>query len=82
MANTLAYYDMTTMTAVKSFIVQAPGKILKIVSIKIKIGNKIEERFVISAKCVRTFRQGSLPEGEGSVRFFFVFSLLPLSYSG
>ncbi len=25
MANTLAYYDMATITAVKSFIVQAPG---------------------------------------------------------
>jgi hypothetical protein len=24
-ANTLAYYDMATITAVKSFIVQAPG---------------------------------------------------------
>ncbi len=24
-ANTLAYYDMTTIMAVKSFIVQAPG---------------------------------------------------------
>ncbi len=26
MANTLAYYDMATITAVKSFIVQDPGK--------------------------------------------------------
>ncbi len=25
MANALAYYDMATITAVKSFIVQAPG---------------------------------------------------------
>ncbi len=25
MANTLAYYDMATITSVKSFIVQAPG---------------------------------------------------------
>ncbi len=25
MANTLAYYDMATITAVKSFLVQAPG---------------------------------------------------------
>ncbi len=25
MENTLAYYDMTTITAVKSFMVQAPG---------------------------------------------------------
>jgi hypothetical protein len=24
-ANTLAYYDMATITAIKSFIVQAPG---------------------------------------------------------
>jgi hypothetical protein len=31
LANTLAYYDMTTIMAVKSFIVQAPGvKVLKI----------------------------------------------------
>jgi len=26
-ANTLAYYDTATITAVKSFIVQAPGRI-------------------------------------------------------
>ncbi len=25
MANTLAYYDMATITAIKSFIAQAPG---------------------------------------------------------
>ncbi len=31
MANTLAYYDTTTITAVKSFIVQAPGLLLKII---------------------------------------------------
>jgi hypothetical protein len=29
MANTLAYYDTETITAVKSFIVQAPGGTLK-----------------------------------------------------
>ena len=26
MANTVAYYDMATITAVKSFVVQAPGE--------------------------------------------------------
>ena len=30
MANTLAYYDTATITAVKSFIVQAPGFKIKI----------------------------------------------------
>ncbi len=39
MANTLAYYDTTTITAVKSFIVQAPGanviKLFKAVVYKI-----------------------------------------------
>ncbi len=29
MANTLAYYDMATITAVKGFIVQAPGVYLQ-----------------------------------------------------
>jgi hypothetical protein len=29
MANTLAYYDTATITAVKSFIVQAPGYIAR-----------------------------------------------------
>ncbi len=28
MANTLAYYDMTTITAINGFIVQAPGNLL------------------------------------------------------
>ncbi len=28
MANTLAYYDMTTITAANGFIVQAPGNLL------------------------------------------------------
>jgi hypothetical protein len=28
-ANTLAYYDTATVTAVKSFIVQAPGHVLE-----------------------------------------------------
>ncbi len=32
MANTLAYYDTATITAVKSFIVQAPGVIAEIKS--------------------------------------------------
>ncbi len=46
MANTLAYFDMTTITAVKSFIVQAPGvlnssRTLKIVFYGLR-GNKDE----------------------------------------
>jgi hypothetical protein len=42
-ANTLAYYDMATITAVKSFIVQAPGKeIQPLVPIEIKMAKNIQ----------------------------------------
>ncbi len=41
MANTLAYYDTATITAVKSFIVQAPGpKFDGSNPLQVKWGNK------------------------------------------
>jgi hypothetical protein len=47
MANTLAYYDMATITAIKCFIVQAPGQILIFPSI-------LNEAFVFK-KFVKNF---------------------------
>ena len=38
-ANTLAYYDKATITAVKSFIVQAPGFLFKAPNVSIIIGH-------------------------------------------
>ncbi len=45
MANTLAYYDTATITAVKSFIVQAPGEefVTAILFLKKKNENKEEK---------------------------------------
>jgi len=50
-ANTLAYYDMATIIAVKSFIVQAPG--LTFVG-KAKVGTIMNSTWVGSDKNIHT----------------------------
>ncbi len=47
MANTLAYYGMATITAVKSFIVQAPGCNLA----SRKQVNKVAGKCVVKLEC-------------------------------
>ncbi len=56
MANTLAYYDTATITAVKSFIVQARGEIPIACTVIIEISLRVLSLSVISilAKYIQT----------------------------
>jgi hypothetical protein len=72
-ANTLAYYDTATITAVKSFIVQAPGvNAIKLVSFVADKEAKLARVFVlaITFQSSLTFADNtrSLPEKEASER--------------
>ncbi len=58
-ANTLAYYVMATITAVKSFIVQAPGPCVSYNTISINLDKRKNNK-----KC---FRQNSSTELETSL---------------
>jgi hypothetical protein len=45
--NTLAYYDMSTVTTVKSFVVQAPG-VMQLTSLELReIGKLPETQFLV-----------------------------------
>ncbi len=61
MTNTLAYYDMATITAVKSFIVQAPGAKHEL------LFNKLASAYLVKVKNV-SMRTRSHIAGEMGVR--------------
>ncbi len=83
MANTLAYYDMATITAVKIFIVQAPGLKITKRTTKGKFYKPLTdnlERLWQAMLLVDYPRQGILTEGQGSVQLSSVYYLVQISY--
>ena len=63
MANTLAYYDTVTITAVKSFIVQAPEHPIQYEEVRESLKNQIEKLF---------FEKLKLFEKLGQTYFFHI----------